>query len=106
MTCDDLVTVQGEQRCLECGCDPFEKSPDEDMKEFCLFLRSTMPWLQSRTIQESPLSDAKPSAVEESLAEVVRFLGYFCLNHPGNQELVRLGPPPSILVRLCNLPFW
>jgi len=52
-----------------------------------------------------PVSDSEPKEVEDWLEGLVTLLGYFCLDNRLNQELMQEGPSPSILVRLCTLPF-
>ncbi len=55
--------------------------------------------------QEVSDSDSEPTEAEDWLEGLVSLLGYFCLNNRSHQELMQEGPPPSILVRLCTLPF-
>ncbi|MQL74110.1 hypothetical protein Taro_006450 [Colocasia esculenta] len=39
------------------------------------------------------------------LLESLLLLGYFALFHPGNQEVLRWGKNPTILHKVCDLPF-
>jgi hypothetical protein len=43
-------------------------------------------------------------AKEEVLAQTLIFVGYLCHLCPENQNFLSSGTPPSLLVRLCNLP--
>ncbi|XP_036390857.1 S phase cyclin A-associated protein in the endoplasmic reticulum isoform X1 [Megalops cyprinoides] len=42
---------------------------------------------------------------EELLHEVIVCVGYFTVNHPDNQVIVQSGRQPSVLQKLCQLPF-
>ncbi|KAJ8248775.1 hypothetical protein GJAV_G00227600 [Gymnothorax javanicus] len=42
---------------------------------------------------------------EELLHEVIICVGYFTVNHPDNQVTVQSGRQPSVLQKLCQLPF-
>ncbi|XP_063053955.1 S phase cyclin A-associated protein in the endoplasmic reticulum [Engraulis encrasicolus] len=42
---------------------------------------------------------------EELLHEVIICVGYFTVNHPDNQVMVQSGRQPSVLQKLCQLPF-
>ncbi|XP_061078559.1 S phase cyclin A-associated protein in the endoplasmic reticulum isoform X3 [Conger conger] len=42
---------------------------------------------------------------EELLHEVIVCVGYFTVNHPDNQVMVQSGRQPSVLQKLCQLPF-
>uniref|UniRef100_A0A8C9W0Q0 S-phase cyclin A-associated protein in the ER n=1 Tax=Scleropages formosus TaxID=113540 RepID=A0A8C9W0Q0_SCLFO len=42
---------------------------------------------------------------EELLHEVIICVGYFTVNHPDNQVIVQSGRQPSVLQKLCQLPF-
>eukprot|EP00752_Nemacystus_decipiens_P012178 g10796.t1 len=55
--------------------------------------------------QEPHPPTCKPTEPEDWLASLVTLLGYFCLDKREHQETLRVGPPPTILGRLCNLPF-
>ena len=59
------------------------------------------------TLQEvsNPDSRPEPTEAEDWLECLVTLLGYFCRGNLLHQELMQEGPPPSILVRLCTLPF-
>jgi hypothetical protein len=41
---------------------------------------------------------------ESILCQALIFVGYLCLRCPENQNFFSSGTPPSLLVRLCNLP--
>ncbi|CAM9839959.1 unnamed protein product [Ectocarpus sp. 6 AP-2014] len=50
--------------------------------------------------------NSEPTAPEGCLEGVLTLLGYFCLDNREHQEVLRRGGPlPSILARLCDLPF-
>lgn len=55
--------------------------------------------------QDMTSSNPQQSELEGWLEGVVHLLGYFCLNNRKHQEVLQWGPPPTVLVRLCNLPF-
>ncbi|XP_023811585.1 S phase cyclin A-associated protein in the endoplasmic reticulum isoform X4 [Oryzias latipes] len=42
---------------------------------------------------------------EELLHEAIICVGYFTVNHPDNQVIVQSGRQPSVLQKLCQLPF-
>ncbi|XP_039629354.1 S phase cyclin A-associated protein in the endoplasmic reticulum isoform X1 [Polypterus senegalus] len=42
---------------------------------------------------------------EDLLHEVIICVGYFTVNHPDNQVIVQSGRQPSVLQKLCQLPF-
>lgn len=42
---------------------------------------------------------------DELLHEVIICVGYFTVNHPDNQVIVQSGRQPSVLQKLCQLPF-
>ncbi|XP_051546067.1 S phase cyclin A-associated protein in the endoplasmic reticulum-like isoform X3 [Myxocyprinus asiaticus] len=42
---------------------------------------------------------------EELLHELIICVGYFTVNHPDNQVIVQSGRQPSVLQKLCQLPF-
>ncbi|XP_035251605.1 S phase cyclin A-associated protein in the endoplasmic reticulum isoform X3 [Anguilla anguilla] len=42
---------------------------------------------------------------EDLLHEVIVCVGYFTVNHPDNQVMVQSGRQPSVLQKLCQLPF-
>ncbi|KAH7436114.1 hypothetical protein KP509_05G003300 [Ceratopteris richardii] len=49
---------------------------------------------------------ANPSdQVASLLLETLLLLGYFALLHPGNQAVLRWGKSPTILHKICDLPF-
>lgn len=39
------------------------------------------------------------------LNELILLIGYFCLQNSSNQELLQHSKSPTILERLCGLPF-
>lgn len=39
------------------------------------------------------------------MEEVLTLIGYFCLDNGKHQEFLCQGPPPTVLQRLCSLPF-
>ena len=42
--------------------------------------------------------------LETFIEFLLEYMGHFCLNCTANQDTMSLGPPPSMIVRLCNLP--
>ena len=55
--------------------------------------------------QEAHPPNCQPTELEDWLESLVTLLGYFCLDHREHQGALQRGPSPTILVRLCNLPF-
>ncbi|CAM9199997.1 unnamed protein product, partial [Hapterophycus canaliculatus] len=49
--------------------------------------------------------DSKPTELEEWMEGVLTLLGYFCLGNRKHQDFLHQGPTPTVLQRLCNLPF-
>lgn len=43
--------------------------------------------------------------IAELLNQVLLLIGYFCVQHPNNQAILHWGRSPTILQRLCSMPF-
>uniref|UniRef100_A0A4W6CA37 S-phase cyclin A-associated protein in the ER n=1 Tax=Lates calcarifer TaxID=8187 RepID=A0A4W6CA37_LATCA len=61
--------------------------------------------LAFRHIISSLLWYCSQHSSEELLHEVIICVGYFTVNHPDNQVIVQSGRQPSVLQKLCQLPF-
>ncbi|MEQ2231901.1 hypothetical protein ILYODFUR_005407 [Ilyodon furcidens] len=61
--------------------------------------------LAFRHIGSSLLWYCTQHSSEELLHEVIICVGYFTVNHPDNQVIVQSGRQPSVLQKLCQLPF-
>ncbi|XP_024911820.1 S phase cyclin A-associated protein in the endoplasmic reticulum isoform X2 [Cynoglossus semilaevis] len=61
--------------------------------------------LAFRHIVSSLLWYCSQHSAEELLHEVIICVGYFTVNHAGNQVIVQSGRQPSVLQKLCQLPF-
>ncbi|XP_062403053.1 S phase cyclin A-associated protein in the endoplasmic reticulum isoform X2 [Sardina pilchardus] len=61
--------------------------------------------LAFRHIVSSLLWYCSQHKCEELLHEVIICVGYFTVNHPDNQVMVQSGRQPSVLQKLCQLPF-
>lgn len=61
--------------------------------------------LAFRHIVSSLLWYCSQHSAEELLHEVIICVGYFTVNHPDNQVIVQSGRQPSVLQKLCQLPF-
>ncbi|XP_061826376.2 S phase cyclin A-associated protein in the endoplasmic reticulum isoform X3 [Nerophis lumbriciformis] len=61
--------------------------------------------LAFRHIVSSLLWYCTQHSAEELLHEVIICVGYFTVNHPDNQVIVQSGRQPSVLQKLCQLPF-
>ncbi|KAL7867931.1 hypothetical protein SRHO_G00093150 [Serrasalmus rhombeus] len=61
--------------------------------------------LAFRHIVSSLLWFCSQNSSEELLHEVIICVGYFTVNHPDNQVIVQSGRQPSVLQKLCQLPF-
>ncbi|XP_059190736.1 S phase cyclin A-associated protein in the endoplasmic reticulum isoform X3 [Centropristis striata] len=61
--------------------------------------------LAFRHIASSLLWYCTQHSSEELLHEVIICVGYFTVNHPDNQVIVQSGRQPSVLQKLCQLPF-
>ncbi|KAM9377241.1 S phase cyclin A-associated protein in the endoplasmic reticulum isoform 1-T1 [Pholidichthys leucotaenia] len=61
--------------------------------------------LAFRHIVSSLLWYCTQQSSEELLHEVIVCVGYFTVNHPDNQVIVQSGRQPSVLQKLCQLPF-
>lgn len=57
------------------------------------------------TPQEAHPPNSKPTEPEDCLESLVTLLGFFCLDNREHQEVLQKGSHPTILGRLCNLPF-
>ncbi|XP_051975861.1 S phase cyclin A-associated protein in the endoplasmic reticulum isoform X1 [Xyrauchen texanus] len=61
--------------------------------------------LAFRHIVSSLLWYCSQHSSEEMLHELIICVGYFTVNHPDNQVIVQSGRQPSVLQKLCQLPF-
>ncbi|XP_037622964.1 S phase cyclin A-associated protein in the endoplasmic reticulum isoform X3 [Sebastes umbrosus] len=61
--------------------------------------------LAFRHIVSSLLWYCTQHSSDELLHEVIICVGYFTVNHPDNQVIVQSGRQPSVLQKLCQLPF-
>ncbi|XP_069564773.1 S phase cyclin A-associated protein in the endoplasmic reticulum isoform X2 [Brachyistius frenatus] len=61
--------------------------------------------LAFRHIVSSLLWYCTQHSSEELLHQVIICVGYFTVNHPDNQVIVQSGRQPSVLQKLCQLPF-
>ncbi|XP_017261601.1 S phase cyclin A-associated protein in the endoplasmic reticulum isoform X4 [Kryptolebias marmoratus] len=61
--------------------------------------------LAFRHIVSSLLWYCTQHSSEDLLHEVIICVGYFTVNHPDNQVIVQSGRQPSVLQKLCQLPF-
>lgn len=61
--------------------------------------------LAFRHIASSLLGHCGQVSCESLLHEVIVCVGYFTVNHPDNQVIVQSGRHPTLLQRLCQLPF-
>ncbi|CAM9309487.1 unnamed protein product [Lampetra planeri] len=61
--------------------------------------------LAFRHIVSSLLFYCTQHSSEDLLHEVIICVGYFTVNHPDNQVIVQSGRQPSVLQKLCQLPF-
>ncbi|XP_044914928.1 S phase cyclin A-associated protein in the endoplasmic reticulum isoform X3 [Felis catus] len=61
--------------------------------------------LAFRHIASSLLGHCSQISCESLLHEVIVCVGYFTVNHPDNQVIVQSGRHPTVLQKLCQLPF-
>ncbi|XP_066210720.1 S phase cyclin A-associated protein in the endoplasmic reticulum isoform X2 [Saccopteryx leptura] len=61
--------------------------------------------LAFRHIASSLLGHCNQVSCESLLHEVIVCVGYFTVNHPDNQVIVQSGRHPTVLQKLCQLPF-
>ncbi|NP_001116519.1 S phase cyclin A-associated protein in the endoplasmic reticulum [Danio rerio] len=61
--------------------------------------------LAFRHIVSSLLWFCSQQSSEDLLHELIICVGYFTVNHPDNQVIVQSGRQPSVLQKLCQLPF-
>ncbi|XP_006866519.1 PREDICTED: S phase cyclin A-associated protein in the endoplasmic reticulum [Chrysochloris asiatica] len=61
--------------------------------------------LAFRHIASSLLGHCSQVSCESLLHEVIVCVGYFTVSHPDNQVIVQSGRPPTVLQKLCQLPF-
>ncbi|XP_045304944.1 S phase cyclin A-associated protein in the endoplasmic reticulum isoform X3 [Leopardus geoffroyi] len=61
--------------------------------------------LAFRHIASSLLGHCSQVSCESLLHEVIVCVGYFTVNHPDNQVIVQSGRHPTVLQKLCQLPF-
>ncbi|CAO2634957.1 S phase cyclin A-associated protein in the endoplasmic reticulum [Lemmus lemmus] len=61
--------------------------------------------LAFRHMASSLLGHCNQVCCESLLHEVIVCVGYFTVNHPDNQVIVQSGRHPTVLQKLCQLPF-
>uniref|UniRef100_A0A8C5YP22 S-phase cyclin A associated protein in the ER n=1 Tax=Marmota marmota marmota TaxID=9994 RepID=A0A8C5YP22_MARMA len=61
--------------------------------------------LAFRHMASSLLGHCSQVSCESLLHEVIVCVGYFTVNHPDNQVIVQSGRHPTVLQKLCQLPF-
>nr|XP_057930761.1 S phase cyclin A-associated protein in the endoplasmic reticulum isoform X4 [Doryrhamphus excisus] len=76
-----------------------------DLSAFQTVLGAEGLSLAFRHIVSSLLWYCTQHSAEELLHEVIICVGYFTINHPDNQVIVQSGRQPSVLQKLCQLPF-
>uniref|UniRef100_A0A673IGE9 S phase cyclin A-associated protein in the endoplasmic reticulum-like n=1 Tax=Sinocyclocheilus rhinocerous TaxID=307959 RepID=A0A673IGE9_9TELE len=76
-----------------------------DLSAFQCVLGAEGLSLAFRHIVSSLLWYCSQHSSEELLHELIICVGYFTVNHPDNQVIVQSGRQPSVLQKLCQLPF-
>ncbi|XP_051237104.1 S phase cyclin A-associated protein in the endoplasmic reticulum isoform X2 [Dicentrarchus labrax] len=76
-----------------------------DLSAFQTVLGAEGLSLAFRHIVSSLLWYCTQHSSEELLHKVIICVGYFTVNHPDNQVIVQSGRQPSVLQKLCQLPF-
>ncbi|XP_066557931.1 S phase cyclin A-associated protein in the endoplasmic reticulum isoform X2 [Amia ocellicauda] len=76
-----------------------------DLSAFQCVLGAEGLSLAFRHIISSLLWYCSHHTCEELLHQVIICVGYFTVNHPDNQVIVQSGRQPSVLQKLCQLPF-
>ncbi|XP_061630326.1 S phase cyclin A-associated protein in the endoplasmic reticulum isoform X5 [Phyllopteryx taeniolatus] len=76
-----------------------------DLSAFQTVLGAEGLSLAFRHIVSSLLWYCTQHSADELLHEVIICVGYFTVNHPDNQVIVQSGRQPSVLQKLCQLPF-
>uniref|UniRef100_H3CSI1 S-phase cyclin A-associated protein in the ER n=1 Tax=Tetraodon nigroviridis TaxID=99883 RepID=H3CSI1_TETNG len=76
-----------------------------DLSAFQCVLGAEGLSLAFRHIISSLLWYCSQHSSEEVLHEVIICVGYFTVNNPDNQVIVQSGRQPSVLQKLCQLPF-
>ncbi|XP_052454177.1 S phase cyclin A-associated protein in the endoplasmic reticulum isoform X5 [Carassius gibelio] len=76
-----------------------------DLSAFQCVLGAEGLSLAFRHIVSSLLWYCSQHSAEELLHELIICVGYFTVNHPDNQVIVQSGRQPSVLQKLCQLPF-
>uniref|UniRef100_A0A9J8CAL8 S-phase cyclin A-associated protein in the ER n=1 Tax=Cyprinus carpio carpio TaxID=630221 RepID=A0A9J8CAL8_CYPCA len=76
-----------------------------DLSAFQCVLGAEGLSLAFRHIVSSLLWYCSQHSSEELLHELIICIGYFTVNHPDNQVIVQSGRQPSVLQKLCQLPF-
>ncbi|KAK9952516.1 hypothetical protein ABG768_018352 [Culter alburnus] len=76
-----------------------------DLSAFQCVLGAEGLSLAFRHIVSSLLWYCSQQSSEELLHELIICVGYFTVNHPDNQVIVQSGRQPSVLQKLCQLPF-
>ncbi|XP_051548235.1 S phase cyclin A-associated protein in the endoplasmic reticulum-like isoform X3 [Myxocyprinus asiaticus] len=76
-----------------------------DLSAFQTVLGAEGLSLAFRHIVSSLLWYCSQHSSEELLHELIICVGYFTVNHPDNQVIVQSGRQPSVLQKLCQLPF-
>ena len=62
-------------------------------------------FLLSYSTREWKHQPARRGLLQSMLNELLLFIGYFCLLRPRNQDVLHWGSHPTILQKLCDLPF-
>ncbi|XP_051740776.1 S phase cyclin A-associated protein in the endoplasmic reticulum isoform X3 [Ctenopharyngodon idella] len=76
-----------------------------DLSAFQCVLGAEGLSLAFRHIVSSLLWYCSQQSSEDLLHELIICVGYFTVNHPDNQVIVQSGRQPSVLQKLCQLPF-
>uniref|UniRef100_A0A8C2HWF7 S-phase cyclin A-associated protein in the ER n=1 Tax=Cyprinus carpio TaxID=7962 RepID=A0A8C2HWF7_CYPCA len=76
-----------------------------DLSAFQCVLGAEGMSLAFRHIVSSLLWYCSQHSAEELLHELIICVGYLTVNHPDNQVIVQSGRQPSVLQKLCQLPF-
>ena len=62
-------------------------------------------FLLSYSTREWKHQPARRGLLQSIINELLLFIGYFCLLRPRNQDVLHWGSHPTILQKLCDLPF-
>ena len=75
-------------------------SPDMRVEAYHL-----VSFLLSYSTREWKLQPSRRGMYQSIINELLLFVGYFCLLRPTNQDVLHWGEQPTILQKLCDLPF-